>query len=60
LDVDLSEHDDKKYQYTQQLAWRWPKLGSHPTVEKLFDLVIEEGETAKAATLITGINIRTA
>jgi hypothetical protein len=34
---------------TQQLAWRRPKLESHPTVEKLFDLVIEEGETAKEA-----------
>jgi transposase len=29
-------------------------------VEKLFDLVIEEGRTAKEAALITGINIRTA
>ncbi|OZJ01575.1 hypothetical protein BZG36_05605 [Bifiguratus adelaidae] len=29
-------------------------------VEKLFDLVIEEGKTAKEAALITGINIRTA
>ncbi|OZJ06845.1 hypothetical protein BZG36_00042 [Bifiguratus adelaidae] len=29
-------------------------------IEKLFDLVIEEGKTAKDAALITGINIRTA
>ena len=29
-------------------------------IEKLFDLVIEEGKTAKEAALITGINIRTA
>jgi len=28
-------------------------------LEKLFDLVIEEGKTAKEAALITGINIRT-
>ena len=28
-------------------------------IEKLFDLVIEEGKTAKEAALITGINIRT-
>jgi hypothetical protein len=59
MDVDLSDHDDKNIN-TQQLAWRRPKLESHPTVEKLFDLVIEEGETVKEATLITGINIITA
>src|SRR5246127_1651805 len=29
-------------------------------IEKLFDLVIEEGKSAKDAALITGINIRTA
>ena len=29
-------------------------------IEKLIDLVIEEGKTAKEAALITGINIRTA
>jgi hypothetical protein len=29
-------------------------------IEKLFDLVIEEGKTTKEATLITGINVRTA
>ena len=29
-------------------------------VEKLYDLVIEEGKAAKEAGLITGINIRTA
>jgi hypothetical protein len=29
-------------------------------LKKLFDLVIEEGNTGKEATLITGINIRTA
>lgn len=29
-------------------------------IEKLFDLVIEEGKTAKEAALITGINVRTA
>jgi transposase len=29
-------------------------------VEKLFDLVIEEGKTAKEAALINDINIRTA
>jgi hypothetical protein len=29
-------------------------------IEKLFDLVIEEGKTAKEAALITGINLRTA
>src|SRR3984893_15284100 len=29
-------------------------------IEKLFDLVIEEGKTAKDAALITGINVRTA
>ena len=29
-------------------------------IEKLFDLVIEEGKAAKEAELITGINIRTA
>ena len=29
-------------------------------IEKLFDLVIEEGKTAKEAALLTGINVRTA
>ena len=29
-------------------------------IEKLIDLVIEEGKIAKGAALITGINIRTA
>jgi len=29
-------------------------------IEKLFDLVIEKGKTAKEAALMTGINIRTA
>ncbi|KAI9503558.1 hypothetical protein BX070DRAFT_224137, partial [Coemansia spiralis] len=29
-------------------------------IERLFDLVIEEGRSAKEAALVTGINVRTA
>ena len=43
----------------------WKPRGSYrrynlDQIEKLFDLVIEEGKTAKDAALVTGINIRTA
>lgn len=58
--------------YNDQFMEQYPKVlkpskarGSYRRyttgqIEKLFDLVIEEGNTAKEAALITGVNIRTA
>jgi hypothetical protein len=42
---------------TRRGSYRWY---TEDQVEKLYDLVIEEGKAAKETDLITGINIRTA
>jgi hypothetical protein len=61
--LSLSEHQPtgKKTRQTRSSKARVPnRRYTAYQIEKLFDLMIEEGKSAKDVALITGINIRTA